>query len=241
MEFSIFIWIISLILFLLSNILKPINKYIAYKLKSLNIEAYYFGGLLILFFALFLYLPSEKVLWKNLDNYVQAAINVLDISFVFLVKNIWHIIIFFRNIWLGILIACLSINIENLNYSFTGSYRTMKKFHHTKILLLVFSLFLYLVLRQFSYKGIFSSVLLNIVVYTAVYYWYFGFYTLLYIFKRSHIPYPLGLLILLLPIMMAGESFFLPLVACIGIGISDIWMDYHRRNAASLLFTFELR
>lgn len=241
MEFSIFIWIIGLISFLLSNLLRPINKYIACKLKSLNMHAYYFGGLLILFILLFLYLPSEKALWKSLNNYVQLTINALDISFVFLIQNIWHIIVFFRNIWLGFLIAYLSINIENLNYSFTGSYRNMKKFHHTKILFLVFSLFLYLVLHQFSYKGIWSLVLLNIVVYTAVYYWHFGFYTLLYIFKRSHIPYPLGLLILLLPIMMAGESFFLPLVACVGIGISDIWMDYHRRNAASSLFTFELR
>ena len=147
-----------------------------------------------------------------------------------LLKEAWYIAVFFRAVWPALLTAVIGFAADTAANPSSGRYRSMKKFSHSKVLLLLFVLAFYgLAVWKFPFFQM-EVLLLNILVYVAAWYWRFGYSTILFSLKKGKISYTVGALLLLGSIITAGEAFFLPIFLIVGIGISDIWMDYHKRS-----------
>ncbi|MGL5254341.1 MAG: hypothetical protein ACRC9L_05055 [Brevinema sp.] len=175
-------------------------------------------------FILFWYIPTYENLW------ISWSKEALDIISSPLLKEVWYIAVFFRAVWPALLMAVIGFAVDTSAHPFSGRYRAMKKFSHTKVVLLLFVLAFYgLFVWKFSFSQA-EVLLLNILVYIAAWYWRFGYSTILFSLKKGKISYTLGALLLFGSIITAGEAFFLPIFLIVGIGISDIWMDYHKRS-----------
>jgi len=235
MEFSIFVWIISAFLFIMTSMIVLIGQKI---FPYCKLNYLYLIGIFLLILLLFIYSPHSTQIWNSWNEYIYLKLTIYNIPSSQLWKEVWHTMVFFRNIWPSIIVASVMISIENIMHPYTNRYRMIKSFAHNKIHIMMIMLFIYVFLYKTSFE-ILKLQALNIAIYTAVYYWRFGFATILYILRYGMIRYEIGFLLLIIPIILSGENFLLPLVAIIGIGISDIWMDYHKRDASIQLFSLD--
>lgn len=238
MDFSVFVWGSSSLFFLLSGLWAIILKMIDISNKT-KIRYIYIIGLGLLISVSSFYLPHSLQLWVSSNEIVDPFIRKYSGTLSLLFIEVWYTIVFFRDIWFAILMALLTIGLESSYYPYSGRYRMMKRFNHNKLFIMVLSLIGYVFMQKLQWNGIFDILLLNMTVFTACYYWKFGFSIILYILKKSNIPYELGIGLLLFSYIGVGEYFLLPLIACIGIGISDIWMDFYKRDAASMVFSLD--
>ena len=238
MDFSIFVWGIACIFFLFSGSLTCVFQNISF-LKPIRYNYLYLIGLVVSGIIIWFYIPSSMQNWIALNNIILPYIQQYKGNNSMLLPEVWYTIVFFRNMWPGVFVALIMIAIDSSSHPISARYRMMHKFSHNKLLIMVGFLFAYFSIKHIDSESSLSTIFLGLTVYTAVYYWRFGFATILYILKKNKIPYELGIIFLVGSIIIVGEYFFLPLVLCIGIGISDIWMDYHHRNAAAMVFSLD--
>ena len=238
MDFSIFVWGVACICFLFSGSLVCILQNINF-LNSVRYNYLYLIGLCILGIVIWFYIPNSMQNWVEINNVIIPYIQQYKGNNSSLFIEVWYTIVFFRNMWPGFFVALIMIAIESSFHPISARYRMMHKFSLNKLHIIVGFLFADFSVEHINHESNFSSFFLSLTVYTAVYYWRFGFATILYILKKNKIPYEIGIILIVGSVISAGEYFFLPLVLCIGIGISDIWMDYHHRNASAMVFNFD--
>ncbi len=235
MEFVIFTWLISSICFLSVGILTFIGKY--FITNTIKNNSLYLLGLFVLSSVLYFYISNSTILWNSINNILYPYIQQNAGSYKYIVSETWYTIVFFKNMWPAVFISLIVVSIENIQYPISSRYRMLKQFSHNKLLIMVGSLFAYFITKNIS--DIYATYFLCVAVYSAIFYWRFGFAIILYILKKSGIPYEFGVSFMMASIIISGEYFLLPLIMCVGIGLSDIWMDYYHRDAASLVFSFE--
>ncbi len=235
MEFVIFVWFITSLIFLiygcLTFVLKNINiVYIRYNLL-------YVIGLCALIAVSALYIPKSTILWNSMNSIVYGFVMQNTGIYKDTLMEVWYTIVFFRNMWIAVFAALLVCAVDYIQRPISSKYRMIKQFSHNKLLVLVGSLFMYFAAKHINHGS--TSFFLVTALYSAVFYWRFGTCIILYILKKSNVPYWLGLSLMLAAIIVSGEHFFLPLVMSVGFGISDIWMDYFHRDSAASVFSFE--
>ncbi|MGL4677562.1 MAG: hypothetical protein ACRCWI_07865 [Brevinema sp.] len=238
MEFVIFVWMIAIILFLSFGFLTLMGQKIFFTKKVKN-NLLYLLGLLSLSIGLWWYIPYTKELWISVNNLVYPYIQENFGSYTYLFTEIWYTIVFFRNIWPTILIALIVATFENIQHPISFRYRMTKQFSHNKLLIMVGALIAYFTINYFDKDHVLATFFLCLAFYTAVFYWRFGAAIIFYILKKIFIPYEISMLLMTGIVIISGEFFLLPLIMCVGIGISDIWMDYYQRDAASLVFSLQ--
>lgn len=229
MEFVVFVWLCAGITVLLSAAACAL---FGGRFRS---ELGYGLGLAALMAALCFYLPACENLWNNMARLMGLPHR----SELF--RGVWQLAHLFRNLWPALGAAVLGMAFGVAAYPQSGAYRAMKRFHHTKIVLMCLLLGLAGLLWFFRSAQTLQIALLNAALYTACWYWRFGFDTITFTLKKNGVPLFAAVCLLTASCIMAGSAFILPVVLIMGIGISDIWMDYHRRGSAKLLFTLQLK
>jgi hypothetical protein len=128
-------------------------------------------------------------------------------------------------LWLSF---CTGANLSEKRYTFW--YRYLKFFDHRIVIFILIatgSMILSYVLNAPLQT---QAALLNLCLLFAVPYVIFGYLTLIYGFKKKFkLPYILGAIIMYVVVIALGPYFLFPVVFMLGLGISDIWMDYHNR------------
>ncbi|MGL4366710.1 MAG: hypothetical protein ACRCTQ_00285 [Brevinemataceae bacterium] len=239
MIFSLFSWLIVSLIFIFSGILSLLFRNIFH---AKHIKHIFLVGLAGLIWTVVLYLPRSEYMWNIWNIHMLSLIDQYPIISVSLIlKEVWFVICFFRSIWPAVVLGVVVLSWNSSRYPLTVMHRTLKNFSHNKILILILSLLIYTLCVIFKYSEMINEVMLNIAVYIMIYYWQFGFFTILNVLRQNQIHYLIGTAILVLPVILAGENFLLPIIACTGIGISDIWMDYHHRNSGAKLFSLDFR
>ena len=233
MEFSLFVWGVCGFFFMLSGLWSLLLQ----RIDTTKIVYTYLTGLGLLVLISLIFTPYSMQIFLNFNKSLDPYIRNLTNSHLMI--EVWHSVVFFRNVWSALILAILAIGLEASSHPYSNRHRMMKDFNHNKLLIMVGVLIVYFLVQPLKLGEPLNVLLLNIALYTAVYYWRFGFSTILYIFKKYYVPYSVGILLQIVPIILVGEYFLLVLVATVGIGMSDIWMDYHKRNAASMVFSLD--
>lgn len=237
MGFSIFLWVITSFILIFSGIMKLVFQFFIPVLKN---KSLYLIGILFLLIILSIYIPYSNFLWLYWNKYIHLVLENQPLNIHYLWKEVWYTIVFFKDIWCSILVASCVIAFNMKKYPITAQYRSNKNFSHSKILIMILSLFLFILLNYIGILKNLNLIFLNIAVYTAVFYARFGIYILLYSMKKYYIPYFIGGFFVALAPILAGEHFLLLIILYIGIGITDIWMDYYQRDSVAELFEFNL-
>ncbi|MGL5956669.1 MAG: hypothetical protein ACRC0X_08790 [Brevinema sp.] len=238
MEFVIFVWMTAAFLFLSFGLLTLIGQYIFF-IKKVKNNLLYLLGFLSLSVGMWFYIPYTKEVWVSINNLLYPYIQENAGSYTYLLTEIWYTIVFFRNIWPAVLTALIVAVFENIQHPISFRYRMMKQFSHNKLLLMIGTLIAYFIVSYVDNNHPLAAFFLCLAFYTAVFYWRFGVTIILYILKKSFISYEIGILLMTIMVIVSGEFFLLPLIMCMGIGISDIWMDYYHRDAASSVFSLQ--
>ncbi len=234
-EFAIFTWVVATTCFLIVGLLTLFGKnFITTKIKS---NVLYLLGLLILSVVMFFYITRSISIWDSINGILYPLIQQNTGQYQYIITETWYTVIFFKNMWPAILIALVVVSVEDIQHPVSARYRMLKQFSHNKLLIMVGSLFAYFIVKNFDNN--FATFFLSTAVYSAAFYWRFGYAIIIYILRKSGIPYWVGVGFMMATIIISGEYFLLALIMCIGVGLSDIWMDYYHRDAASLVFNFD--
>lgn len=75
-----------------------------------------------------------------------------------------------------------------------------------------------------------KDVVLNVAVFFALPYIFFGVMSIIYGLRRLKLPYFLCWVILYFFIIFSGPVFIFTLILIMGLGMTDIWMNYHKRQ-----------
>ncbi|MGL4388150.1 MAG: hypothetical protein ACRCTJ_01995 [Brevinema sp.] len=237
MGFSIFIWGISALFLILDGLFVVLLRRISH---LINKKSAYLLGILCLLILLLYYLPVSSDCWgiwnKNIYNLISRAPSDLQM----ILREVWYTFVFFSQIWPSLFFAVLVLSLKKVNHPISYRYRMIKNFGHAKILIMVATLFLFMILNTLNILPLLKMIALNIAIYTAVFYWRFGFGIIFYLSKNIPIPYELVYFSMIFLLIFVGEYFMIPLFLYVGVGITDIWMDYYQRDASAMLFEIDL-
>ncbi|MGL4562302.1 MAG: hypothetical protein ACRCVW_00410 [Brevinema sp.] len=236
MGFSIFVWGISALFLIMNGLLFLVFRSFVHPFKN---KHSYLGGIFFLLLILWLYLPVSSALWMEWNNALYPIILHVNTPVQAILYEVWHTIVFFGDIWPSLFIGLLVLSLKKAHNPKTYRYRMLKTFGHAKILILVFALFVYIIFNYFSLVKMIRVLALNIALYTAVFYWQFGFRIILYYAKMFKIPYGISYVLMIVIPILFGEHFMIPLFLYTGVGITDIWMDYYQRDASAMLFELD--
>lgn len=236
MEFSIFTWGVAVLCYLIIGVAGSMLQMLCFPRFS---RSCFLSGLFCVVLTGVFYIPNSLPWWLTLNEIFTPVFMGYKEGYAYLFQEVWYTVVFFRNLWPTLFIVLIAVVMESFSHPITARFRMMQKFNHNKLLIMVGTLFVYFFLYHFRVYEYVASLFLTGAVYCATYYWRFGFATLLYSMKKKHIPYEIGTALMIALPIVSGEYFLIALVLCIGIGISDIWMDYHQRDAASMVFNLD--
>ncbi|MGL4393682.1 MAG: hypothetical protein ACRCS8_00430 [Brevinema sp.] len=237
MGFSIFVWGIFAIMMIFDGLSTILFRSISHFLDK---KSSYIIGILVLLILLSLYLPISPEFWNTWNKTVFTLISSASINYQTIFREVWFTFVFFSKVWPAVVLAVLVLSIKKANHPITYRYRMIKNFGHAKMLIMVAALFTFMILNQFSLLSTLKMMALNVAIYTGVFYLRFGFAIILYLSKRASIPYELMYFLMIASPILLGEHFMIPLFLCVGVGITDIWMDYYQRDASAMLFELDL-
>jgi len=207
-------------------------------------DKFFYAGLKILFFIglillCFFYIPAADKIWDYLKGLYTGSIRkalpaAASLDLVFIAAR------FFRFIYPACIAAgaafFLMITAGRHYASFWN--RFLIKFNHKQIILLVVSwtiFWIFEVLGDFIGNGLFASffleiLLLNCCLYFSSFYIIYGFLIINYLLKKRRVPYTLTTILVYGVIIASGNFILYILLILLGIGITDIWMDYTKKK-----------
>jgi hypothetical protein len=112
-------------------------------------------------------------------------------------------------------------------------YRFLKGFDHKQVIPATLLWTLTGIINQLHWKPLnwnIEGVLLNLSIFFSAFYVLFGFLTLVYGLKKSGWNSTIAAALIYLIIVVSGEFFPFTLTLILGIGVSDIWMNYRNRK-----------
>lgn len=188
----------------------------------------------IILFLLLAYLPNVSTIWNSISGYILQILGHYSLLQEHEFINVYQVIQFFRYYYPAIVVGviyygfCKAVNYQKWDMTF--GYRYVKKFDHRQVFLTVISTIAYFVAVVVKAPFVIRVALLNFAIFFAIPYAVYGFLTLLYALKRKvNLSYTLGMILMYLILIISGRAFIFTLILAVGIGISDIWMNYHKR------------
>lgn len=175
------------------------------------------------------YFPWAPVIWEDkLPGFLLKYIEGSRLFDGFMVSR------FFRYYYPAVVTAILNLSLlyaakeKSNRYSFW--YRLLRNFDHRQIVLLVAGGLAAGMSYLFKWNDTAKAVLMNLFLFTTWPYVYYGFSTLVYGIRRLKVSYFLSIVILFLFVVISGPIFIFTLILVMGIGITDIWMNYNKRK-----------
>lgn len=215
--------------FLLLFVLELLAKKTVFFRQEKRAIKYGLVFLAILGMFLAAYLPHVPVLWEvTLPGFFMKTIEGTKFFDVFMVGR------FFRYYYpaaiAGILHLAFRYAKKEKENHYTFWYRFLRSFDHRQIFILLAGALAAGLGYLLKFDAFVQAVIMNVFLFGCWPYVYYGFATMIYGIRRLKISYLLSIAILFLFIVISGPIFIFTLILIMGIGISDIWMNYHKRK-----------
>lgn len=190
-------------------------------------------GVVLTFGVGFFYFANLGDIWESLNRAVFSFLDLLHLKQGYRFVDIYSIFRFFRNYYPGF-VSALSVfwvlrSRWSRKYSVTCYYRYTKLFSHFLLApLLLFVIGLILASRLPETHAL-HRYFLNFVIFFSLPYLLYGGLTLFYGLRRIRRNTQLFLVLIYSLIIFSGPLFLFILILVIGVGVSDVWMNYNRR------------
>ncbi len=203
-----------------------------------------YTGLLVFFliilvvFCLF-YLPRADKIWMILNEKITIWIKPV-LAFMFRFMEVFYVAEYFRYIYPPVLTAGAALffyfTLDKHPKSFLG--RFLGRFDHKLVFALigfwiVFGVFEFLIdfyKIKTGYLFFIETGILNICLYFSFFYMIYGFLLLLYFLKKKGVLYLISFPVIIGSLIISGGFILYLLILLLGIGVSDIWMDYTKKR-----------
>jgi hypothetical protein len=207
------------------------NKYYVYP----GLKALFLIGLLCF---CFFYLPAADKIWNDLNKIFLKAINHMPAASS--IAEVFKVAVFFRFLYPAFLAAGITIFFLYITESHRASFWQcfLIRFSHRQILALavLWTLFgIFEISADFINWRIFSSFLfevavLNVCLYFSFFYIIYGFLIINHILKKRGFSVTITSLSVYSLLILSGGFVVYLLTLILGIGVSDVWMDYTKKK-----------
>lgn len=241
MEFSFFLLLITIFFGIVYRVLLVLLKALFGKkrigLVSNFRKSFFWINTIVIFAVLttvcWFYLPNADKIWIAVSSWFGDVLLKTRLLNTTRLMDVFYVGYFFRLYYPVILAFIL----------FVGLYRALDKnrcsfwyrFYHwfdqRMVFLLVFSWLLFVGIEAAGWTVKFMNLrvmALNAALYFSTLYVFYGFLILLYGLKRNHLPYWLSLILIYGLLVLSGQVFIVTAALIMGVGITDIWMNYRK-------------
>ncbi len=175
------------------------------------------------------YLPWVNVLWEDkIAGWVMRYIGSSKFVDVFMVGRFFRF--YYPAAVAGILHLAFRYAKKEKENHYTFWYRFLRSFDHRQVFMLLAGIASAGLAYLLQWNAMVQVILVNFLLFVSWPYVYYGFATMIYGIRRLKISYFLSIAILFLFIVISGPIFIFTLILIMGIGVSDIWMNYHKRK-----------
>lgn len=190
-----------------------------------------FGIILICF--CWLYLRKADGIWAAFSNDLENALIHARLAGKTRLMDGFYVGYFFRNYFPALIAFTLYLGFGRAvsGKRWTFWYRLYRGFDQkiSAVLIAVWAGFGLVEITQWKIKEVnVWAICLNLAIFVSLFYSLFGFLTLVYNMKRSKVPYWLSRILIFGLLVFSGQVFIVTLALLMGVGITDIWMDYRR-------------
>ncbi|NPV01459.1 MAG: hypothetical protein HPY53_08765 [Brevinematales bacterium] len=195
---------------------------------------------IMLMFSVF-YIPETSRIWYAADNAITGILSSFSLLDGYGFIDVYYVLRFFRNIYPAlfafILFLAYYAGTEGGKYRHGLWYRYLRKFDHRQVwpvlgLLAMLGGGYILMFSLNEINPVMNDIgiwMFNTSLFFAMPYILYGCLTLIYGLRRAGVPGMISLMGLFLLFLISGPVFIFTLIFLMGIGISDIWMNYHAR------------
>jgi len=181
------------------------------------------------------YLSRIDVIWSEIGFKVNGLYQTTD---WLKGKRLWDVYLvaqFFRGVYPSFFAVVLLVFFSFIKgrYPLTVLIRFIKGFDHKQIFITLSFWCFYIALEFFLPGGkwyLLKMVILNCSVFLSAYYFFYGFFILVFMLRKRRLDFSMILILLYSLIVFSGPVFMFPLLIIAGVGISDIWMNYRKNS-----------
>jgi hypothetical protein len=181
------------------------------------------------------YLTRLDLIWGNISELVFSVYNSSEIFRNSRALEVYTAVKVFNSVYPSILLFIVAVWLlywmDRNRRSFW--YRFLHQFDHRQVIPATLLWTLTGIINQFHWKPgnwNIEGYLLNLSIFFSAFYVLFGFLTLVYGLKKSGWNDTVAIVLIYLIIVVSGEYFPFTLTLILGIGVSDIWMNYRKRK-----------